>query len=64
MTNRELTDKNLQCASCGDGFVLSAGEQELFQLRGIAAQPEHCPRCARGRIVVARHTAAADRSST
>ena len=54
MTNRELADKNLRCAACGDGFIFSAGEQELFRLRGIAAQPEHCPSCARGRVLVGR----------
>jgi hypothetical protein len=49
MTNQELADKDLNCATCGDGFVFSAGEQELFQLRGVIQQPEHCPSCVRGR---------------
>jgi Probable zinc-ribbon domain len=48
---RELADKDLRCATCGDGFVFSAGEQELFRLRGISHQPEHCPNCTRGRRV-------------
>jgi len=48
MSNQEISDKQLRCAACGDGFVFSAGEQELFRLRGIAAQPEHCPSCSRG----------------
>jgi hypothetical protein len=48
--NREVADKDLRCTSCGDGFVFSAGEQELFRLRGISQQPEQCPNCARGRI--------------
>jgi hypothetical protein len=47
--DRELADKNLRCAACGDGFVFTAGEQELFRLRGINHQPEHCPSCARSR---------------
>jgi hypothetical protein len=47
MTQRELADKDLRCATCGDGFVFSAGEQELFRLRGIAQQPERCPDCKR-----------------
>jgi hypothetical protein len=49
--NRELADKDLRCATCGDGFVYSAGEQELFRLRGISHEPEHCPNCTRGRRV-------------
>lgn len=52
MSNRELADKDLRCATCGDGFVFSAGEQELYRLRGITEQPEHCPSCTRGRGVV------------
>ena len=47
MTLRELADKDLRCATCGDGFVFSAGEQELYRLRGLTRQPEHCPNCAR-----------------
>jgi ribosomal protein S27AE len=53
MTERELADKDLRCASCGDGFVFSAGEQELYRVRGIASQPERCPNCARGPILAA-----------
>jgi hypothetical protein len=45
----DLTDINLRCSSCGDGFVFSAGEQELFRLRGITHQPQQCPSCTRGR---------------
>jgi hypothetical protein len=40
-------DKLLSCTTCGDGFIFSAGEQELHQLRGIAKLPEQCPRCQR-----------------
>ena len=47
MSTRDLTDINLRCASCGDGFVFSAGEQELFRLRGVTLQPQQCPSCAR-----------------
>jgi hypothetical protein len=63
MTNRELADKDLRCAACGDGFVLSAGEQELFRLRGITSQPEHCPRCARSRSRAFPLNVSADLSS-
>ena len=48
MTQLNLADVNLRCASCGDGFVFTAGEQELYRLRGLADQPNHCPLCARG----------------
>ncbi|TME25215.1 MAG: hypothetical protein E6I75_27815 [Chloroflexi bacterium] len=51
MTEREASDKVLRCAMCGEGFVFSAGEQELFRLRGIRSEPVHCPNCARGRSV-------------
>jgi len=51
MTLRELADKDLRCATCGDGFVFSAGEQELYRLRGVTRQPEHCPSCARSHAV-------------
>jgi hypothetical protein len=63
MNNREFADIDLRCASCGDGFVLSAGEQELFRLRGITSQPERCPSCARGRNHLAARTLSVDRST-
>jgi ribosomal protein S27AE len=49
-------DKSLRCSSCGDAFLFTSGEQELFRLRGITREPEQCPSCARGRIVVAART--------
>jgi ribosomal protein S27AE len=51
MTARESVDQNLHCAACGDGFVFTAGEQELYRLRGITAQPQHCPSCARAGVL-------------
>jgi hypothetical protein len=48
MTQLKLADVNLRCASCGDPFVFTAGEQELYRLRGLAQRPSHCPTCARG----------------
>jgi len=51
MSNRETADQDLRCAACGGGFVFTAGEQELFRLRGITAQPEQCPSCTRGGVV-------------
>jgi ribosomal protein S27AE len=48
-----VSDKPLRCASCGDQFVFSSGEQELFRLRGITSEPEQCPSCAHGRVLAA-----------
>jgi hypothetical protein len=50
MNERREVDKHLRCASCGEGFVFSCGEQELFRLRGITSEPAQCPNCAGGRI--------------
>ena len=47
MPTRPLSDKRLTCAACGDGFVFTAGEQELYELRGVAQQPQRCPACTR-----------------
>ncbi len=47
MAIQEIADRHLRCAVCGDGFVDSAGEQELRRLRGIDGQPDHCPQCVR-----------------
>jgi hypothetical protein len=47
MPGSATVDKTLACSICGDGFVFSAGEQELQQLRGIRRVPEQCPPCAR-----------------
>ena len=44
-------DKALRCATCGDGFVFTSGEQELFRLRGITTEPGQCSHCARGRVL-------------
>ena len=47
MVYRQKSDKVLTCKLCGDGFVFTAGEQELFLLRGVAHEPNRCPLCAR-----------------
>jgi len=52
MTEHVMSDKALCCASCGDTFVFSSGEQELYRLRGVTAEPEQCPTCVRGRLLV------------
>ncbi|MBV9580806.1 MAG: zinc-ribbon domain containing protein [Chloroflexi bacterium] len=57
MAPGETVDKQLRCATCGDGFVYSRGEQELFRLRGIASDPTQCPNCVRGRVLATPHKA-------
>jgi hypothetical protein len=52
MGERVIDDKALRCSMCGDAFVFSSGEQELFRLRGVTAEPNQCPSCARGRVLV------------
>jgi hypothetical protein len=52
MAEHVVSDKSLLCASCGDTFVFSSGEQELFRLRGVTREPEQCPSCVRGRVLV------------
>jgi hypothetical protein len=47
MPERVVSDKALHCSSCGDQFVFTSGEQELFRLRGVTAEPAQCPTCAR-----------------
>jgi len=47
-----VSDKPLSCSSCGDAFVFTSGEQELFRLRGITREPEQCPTCVRARVLV------------
>jgi DNA-directed RNA polymerase subunit RPC12/RpoP len=53
MVERPTSDKSLRCATCGDGFIFTRGEQELFRLRGITSDPARCPNCLRGRILTA-----------
>ena len=47
MTSSELSDRSLVCHLCGEGFVFSAGEQELQRLRGLDVIPTRCPVCRR-----------------
>lgn len=37
-------DKKLSCKNCGNEFVWSREEQELYLKRGLE-QPEYCPIC-------------------
>ncbi len=38
-------DKSIQCSDCGQTFVFSASEQELFASRGYTHEPKRCPTC-------------------
>ncbi|HEY41359.1 MAG TPA: zinc-binding protein [Dehalococcoidia bacterium] len=42
-------DKSIQCADCGESFIHSAEEQELFQSRGYTNEPKRCPACRQAR---------------
>ena len=63
MAERIVSDKALRCASCGDGFVFTSGEQELFRLRGITTEPAQCPNCVRGRVLATPARGKAERAS-
>lgn len=39
-------DKQLTCKDCGDTFDFTAGEQEFYNLKGLAT-PKRCKRCRR-----------------
>ncbi len=45
---RRFIDTHVRCATCYAAFVLTAGEQELFALRGVAPLATTCPSCVRG----------------
>jgi CxxC-x17-CxxC domain-containing protein len=40
-----LTDKIIRCASCGEDFVFTAGEQEFYKSRGLTHEPTRCRSC-------------------
>jgi CxxC-x17-CxxC domain-containing protein len=40
-----FVDKPLVCRDCGRSFVFTAGEQEFYQLKGLANEPTRCPEC-------------------
>lgn len=44
-----MPDKTLTCRECGNTFVFSAEEQELFAQRGYTNQPSRCPSCREAR---------------
>lgn len=40
-----FTDRELQCADCGNTFTFDAREQEFFALKGFTNDPKRCPDC-------------------
>ena len=42
-------DKTITCTDCGQDFVFSADEQELFQTRGYTNEPKRCTPCRNAR---------------
>ena len=40
-----FTDRNMTCVDCGQQFVFSAAEQEVFANRGFTNDPKRCPSC-------------------
>jgi CxxC-x17-CxxC domain-containing protein len=40
-----FADKSLTCRECGSAFVWTAGEQEFYQQRGLAHEPQRCVDC-------------------
>jgi hypothetical protein len=47
MTRR--ADVELRCTCCGESFVYSAGEQELYEVRGVRREPSSCQAAASAR---------------
>ena len=38
-------DKTLVCKDCGNEFVFTAGEQELYAEKGFQNEPQRCKEC-------------------
>jgi Probable zinc-ribbon domain len=47
MYSTRNADVELRCICCGEGFVYTAGEQELHAVRGVRRVPRECPSCRR-----------------
>lgn len=39
------SDRTITCVDCGQPFVFSAAEQEVFANRGFTNDPKRCPSC-------------------
>ncbi len=40
-----FSDKQLQCADCGNSFTFTSSEQEFFSNKGFTNEPKRCPDC-------------------
>ncbi|MSP78615.1 MAG: zinc-binding protein [Dehalococcoidia bacterium] len=40
-----LQDKTLTCRDCGQAFIFTVSEQELFAQRGFTNEPRRCSTC-------------------
>jgi hypothetical protein len=40
-----FVDKTLHCLDCGKEFVFTAGEQELYAMKGLTSEPTRCKHC-------------------
>jgi hypothetical protein len=43
-----MQDKQILCADCGQPFLLTTGEQEFYQERGMS-EPKRCKDCRQAR---------------
>jgi CxxC-x17-CxxC domain-containing protein len=44
-----FTDKQIQCADCGNAFTFTAAEQEFFAQKGYTNEPKRCLPCRQAR---------------
>ncbi len=42
-------EKTLSCSDCGQNFVFTVEEQELFKSKGYTNEPKRCPACRQAR---------------
>lgn len=42
-------DKSIECVDCGEKFVFSSREQELYATRGFTNEPKRCQTCRQAR---------------
>ena len=46
---QQYEDKEIACVECGNTFIFSASEQELFAQRGYTNEPKRCLDCRNAR---------------
>ena len=47
-------DKTLVCKDCGNEFVFTAGEQEVYAEKGVVNEPQRCKACRDAKKAAAR----------